>query len=223
MQFFETLIEWDRYLLLLINGAHCQWTDHFFWLVSSPLLPLILGITMLLFLIKDNGVKALWFVLFLAIAIAISNSVSSELLKPLVARLRPTHDPTLASHIHVINDYIGGLYGFASSHAANSFAAALFFALLIRQRLISLILFAWAVITAYSRMYLGVHFPLDVLAGIAIGLVSGGFAYYLMELISSKVNRAKLRLPAILPRKEAVYFALVAMIALVYLAIRSCF
>jgi len=216
MSFTETVIDWDKQLLFAINQFHSIWADQFFWLVSGHLLPILLGIALLLFLFKDNGVNTFWYLLFLALAIVLSDTVSSTLLKPLVARLRPTHDPTIMNLLHIVNNYKGGLYGFVSSHAANTFAAAMFMSLLLRKRSLSIVVFLWAALTSYSRIYLGVHFPLDVLVGIVVGLLSGSCSYLLMRLLTNFIfKKRKIPVEPYFPNREQLYFVCIAIASLI--------
>jgi len=216
MSFTETVIDWDKQLLFAINQFHSIWADQFFWLVSGHLLPILLGIALLLFLFKDNGVNTFWYLLFLALAIVLSDTVSSTLLKPLVARLRPTHDPTIMNLLHIVNNYKGGLYGFVSSHAANTFAAAMFMSLLLRKRSLSIVVFLWATLTSYSRIYLGVHFPLDVLVGIVVGLLSGSCSYLLMRLLTNFIfKKRKIPVEPYFPNREQLYFVCIAIASLI--------
>ena len=128
------------------------------------------------------------------LVILISDQISSSLIKPLVCRLRPTHDPEISAFIHTVNGYVGGLYGFVSSHAANSFSFALLSSLIFKRWGYSIMAFLWAAVTSYSRIYLGVHFLGDVIVGAAIGLVAAYAIYLLLVRIQRKadvvVNRA---------------------------------
>jgi undecaprenyl-diphosphatase len=107
-------------------------------------------------------------------------------LKPLVARLRPTHNPEIADLIHTVNGYRGGRYGFVSSHAANAATFVTFTALIFRNRYYSILLSLWAFLTAYSRVYLGVHYVGDVLCGALIGVLVGMGVYFVLKPLLSK-------------------------------------
>ena len=88
----------------------------------------------------------------------------------MVARLRPTHDPAIADMIHTVNGYRGGRYGFVSSHSANAFAVVVFTSLVVRRRIYTVLTLIWALLTAYSRVYLGVHYVGDVVCGAVLGI-----------------------------------------------------
>jgi undecaprenyl-diphosphatase len=125
-----------------------------------------------------------------ALALLFTDQITSGLMKPFFERLRPSQEPSLAGIIHLVDDYKGGLYGFASSHAANTFGVAMFFWLLLRNRWrwVSL-LFVWAASMTYTRIYLGVHYPGDVLVGAVVGLLGGWLGFGLCRMLQERLER----------------------------------
>ena len=167
----ETLKLWDTNLLLLINGMNTHFFDGFMFTVSDKIVWIPLYISILFVLIKCWKKEAIWLVIALILCIVISDQISSGLIKHLVQRPRPTHCEDLKGLVHIVNGYSGGNYGFVSSHASNVFGFALLSSLIFRRNIYTYFIFAWAVITAYSRIYLGVHYPLDVLGGAIVGVL----------------------------------------------------
>ena len=174
----NAIIDFDKYLLLAINGS-----DSIFWdgcmkvyTTISIWIPLIL--ILLYILIKNNSFKD-FLLLFFAIILVVTctDVISSGICKPLFERWRPTHDPELMYLVDVVDGIRGKDYGFTSSHAANSFGIATFLILLIRNRVLTMSLLFWASMNAFTRMYLGVHYPGDILAGTLIGVTVGWLIY----------------------------------------------
>lgn len=130
--------------------------------------------------------ETLLIILGIALCVLVADQISSSLIKPWVARFRPTHDPDLMFEIRHIAGR-AGQYGFVSSHAANTFAVATFMSLVFRHRLTTLCLFAWAFVVGYSRIYLGVHFPLDVFCGGMLGIVVGYLVYILLRFATIRL------------------------------------
>lgn len=193
----EHIISFDQKLLLTINGWHSPFFDDFFLVFSGKIIwfPTVLLFLFVLYRHENNFKNFGWALLFIILTIVLSDQISSGIIKPFFARLRPTHEPGLDRLIHVVHGYRGGLYGFVSSHAANSFAFALMSASLLRSKPYGIAIFSWAVITSYSRMYLGVHYPGDIIGGIIIGLFFGALCFWLMNKLSPKnikLNQLKL-------------------------------
>ena len=169
----EYLKELDHELFIFLHGLqHPFWdkimitvSDKYFWI---PFYAALLAFLIYLFRKKS-------YVLLPAIALTIgaADSISSAILKPWVARLRPCHDASLAQVLHLV-DGCGGSYGFVSSHAANSFGLAVLLTLVLERRYnwLKAALFIWAAVVSYSRIYLGAHFPGDILAGALLGSLS---------------------------------------------------
>ncbi|MBQ9821898.1 MAG: phosphatase PAP2 family protein [Muribaculaceae bacterium] len=182
----DYLMDIDAEALLAVNGLHDLFQDAFWWMVSAKWSSLLLVLSLLWILLHKNRSHALLVVAMLAVAVLVADQVSSGLIKHLVERLRPTHDPSLENAVHVINGYRGGLYGFVSSHAANFFAIATLVSFIMRHRLVAIALYGWALVQCYSRMYLGVHYPGDILGGIVVGLLAGWLVWCLMRWIQHR-------------------------------------
>ena len=184
----ETLIHIDQMWLLAINGAHCPWADTLFWWVSKlwvwiPLYALLIGL-----LFKQFGWKrGLIYTAALFVAVGLSDYISSGIIKHLVCRPRPTHEPAIMDMVHTVNGYFGGKYGFVSSHAANTMSVAVLFSLLWHQKNNhGWWLLLYVALNCYSRMYLGVHYPGDIIGGLIVGgLVAWGL-YALIRWLEAR-------------------------------------
>ena len=175
----DQLIFFDKKLLLLINGMHCQYWDCFFRIYTGTLvwLPLFVALAWMFF--RRQNVQGIVSIFFVAMVVLVCDQVSSSICKPLFERLRPTHDDVLQYLVHTVGGYRGGSYGFVSSHAANAFGIVTFVTLVVRNRALGMALTAWALINCYSRAYLGVHYVGDLVAGMLLGIVVGAVAYQL--------------------------------------------
>lgn len=172
----EFLVQADKDLFIYLNGLHCSFLDYIMWWFSGKLFWIPLYAAILAYWIKTNKWNTIWLFLF-AILVLLANDQVSVAIKFMVERPRPSHNPEFAGVVHHINNYKGGAFGFVSSHAANTFGFAVYALLAIRKNWFSISILAWAAIVSYSRIYLGVHYPGDILFGGFLGVVSGYIIY----------------------------------------------
>jgi len=187
----ESLKSIDNAILLWINSRHSYTLDTLMWNASGKYTWIPLYAVFAYFIIQQYG-KASWLpILFVVIAVVITDQCSNHLIKDIVLRYRPSHNLLLQSQLHYVNDYTGGQYGFVSSHAANTNAFALFMILLFRKNLVTITLICWVALVCYSRMYLGVHYPSDIMGGIILGLITGWVMYTLHAVVKSRLQKSK--------------------------------
>lgn len=190
MALLDSLIEIDKRVLLALNGSDSIWLDNVM-LVSTKTwvwIPLLCAILFLLWK-KMSWKHFLFIILMLGLTVLVCDQLASGLCKPLFERFRPSKDPELEGLVQLVSNYKGGgLYGFCSSHAANSFGIIIFLILVMRNKISAITLILWALLHSYTRIYLGVHFPGDVLCGTAIGVVSAYLIYALYSFCCAKLS-----------------------------------
>lgn len=187
----ETLNHIDQRLFLAINGLNNGFFDVLmFWASDKWIwIPLYLWFAYLLY--RHYG-KRFWIpVLVAGLVITLSDQSSVHLFKFVFHRPRPCHEPALQELVHLVNDKCGGPYGFISSHAANSFALAAYLSLLLGKKIryFTLVILAWATLLAYSRVYLGVHYPGDVIVGAIWGAGIGAAVFVILSMSNPEYNR----------------------------------
>ena len=186
----STLNHIDTQLFLFLNGIHSPFFDVVFqWITERySWIPFYIILTALVF------IKFKWrgFILapFIALLIVFSDQFSVLLFKDVFMRLRPCHNPELANLVHTINGACGGQYGFVSSHAANTFALAIFVGFIFKKHIGWLLYFMliWAIVVSYSRIYVGSHYPGDVLGGALLGSTIGFLMWKTLAYFNNYFN-----------------------------------
>lgn len=187
----EKLNTLDTQLFLWLNSHHSPFMDKVMWFISGkeewlPLYLIIVG-----FIIYKYRWKSIYVFVAVGLFVTLADQISTNVFKEGIKRLRPSHVEELKGLVHIVNDYYGGMYGFVSSHAANSFAMATFTAYLFQKRWYTVSIMVWAAVVSYSRIYLGVHYPGDILGGAILGFVIGYGVYKLYSFLTSKYLKGK--------------------------------
>lgn len=182
----DVFLQSDQELFIWLNSIHYPWLDEIMYWVTFKFTWIPLYIFLVLSTVKSEKQRSLAIVMTVITAVVIADKITSGLMKPYFMRLRPCHEPSLAHLLHSVGD-CGGLYGFASSHASTSFALAVTWFLLLGKRIKYMSwLLVWACLYSYSRVYVGVHYPGDILVGAVIGLLTGMLCVQIHNTIIKK-------------------------------------
>lgn len=196
LEMLEELLHIDTEILLAINGWHAPWADRVMWIISEKttwiaLYGLLIGLlinkhprasSQAVNWLRKVPVCAVMIVV-IVLAVGAADFIASGILKDLVARPRPTRVPELEGVLHLVNNYRSGQYGFVSSHASTTMACALLFSLIWRKKIATVGLMLWVAMNCYSRMYLGVHYPLDIIGGLLVGALVAVVGYALLHAL----------------------------------------
>lgn len=177
----EELIQFDKHLLLMLNGSDSVFLDYVVMTLTNAKTWIPLYLALFYVVIKSNMTKKdiLFVVAAAGFCVLCAGGFDDSIVKPLVARWRPTHDPQIGMLIDTVDNYRGGNYGFFSAHASNTFSIALFFSLLMRRRWLVVTLVCYSLVNCWTRLYLGVHYPGDITVGLIWGSIVGYCVYRL--------------------------------------------
>lgn len=178
IHFFDSL---DKTLFLFFNGIHSSFFDGIMFAISGKFTWFPLYAAVIYVIVerwKKDGVIA---ILSIILCLIIADQLSSHLIKELVQRPRPSHADDLKGMVHLVRDYTGGAYGFVSSHAANSVGFAMLTILIFKRSSYSIAIAFWAFLVGYSRVYIGVHYPFDVIGGVGVGLFAAFICFELLK------------------------------------------
>ena len=175
------LIEIDKQWLLALNGSDSVFLDSIVKTLTTATTWIPLYVALLYVVIKNSDTirKVILIVACALLCVFLAGSIDDMIIKPLVARWRPARDPQIGILVDIVNGYRGGRFGFFSAHASNTFSLAIFFTLLIRSRTLSVALILWSLLNCWTRLYLGVHYPGDILVGLLWGGTVGTLVWFL--------------------------------------------
>ena len=183
---FDTLIQIDKQLLLAVNGGDSLFMDILIKILTTATTWIPFYFSLLYMVIRNSrNMKDVGLVLLCAaLCTLIAGGVDDTIVKPMIGRWRPTHDPEIGYLVDVVNGYRSGKYGFFSAHAANTFSICVFFCLLVRNRIFTFAVVSWSLLNCWTRLYLGVHFPSDIFVGLCWGALTGIGVYYFYRYLT---------------------------------------
>ena len=186
----DSLISLDQQLLMYFNGSDSLFLDSLVPVLTSGVTWIPLYVVLFFLVVKNNETMVqICLVLGCAfLCILLSGGVDDGIVKPLVGRLRPSNDPMMKYAVDVVSNTRGVGFSFFSAHAANTMALAVFVSWLVRDRLLSFTMVFWSLLNGWTRLYLGVHYPGDVLCGWLCGVLAGSLAYLVFYKLYFKVS-----------------------------------
>lgn len=191
-EIIQDIIQIDQSILEWMQSFHSNGWDIFFLLITDKWVWIPLYGLFLYLIGKQSQCeykRILIHLLCIALLIVLADQIASGICKPFFERLRPCHEPSIQSWLHTVNGRCGGQYGFVSSHASNTLAITLYLILfkVIEKRPAIIALLAWMLLVSFSRIYLGVHYPLDILGGWLVGILSVGLIAKLQPYLEKKI------------------------------------
>lgn len=226
----ESLIQFDKELLLKINGSDSVFLDSLVMTLTDGItwIPLYLALLYIVFKNNESYVQVMLIIAAAAICVVLAGTLNDTFVKPGVARPRPTHDIQIGELVDIVDGYRGGHYGFFSSHAANTFSIAVFFSLLVRSKILTIMLVAWSLTNCWTRMYLGVHYPGDILCGLLWGGTVGTLVYSVYVMLYKKISNKTKYISSQYTSTGYMYNDIdlvicVLVLTLIYALIKACF
>jgi len=184
----EALESLDLELFLFLNGLHHVALDPLMLWISEKYVWIPFYLLLLGLIVRKHDLKSLVIIIpALIMLITLSDQISVQIFKNGFERYRPCYNEDIQNLIHLLGD-CGGRFGFISSHATNSFALAIFLILVMKSRSFMLVMFVWAAIVSYSRIYLGVHYPADIAVGALVGGIIGMTIWLVVKQINVRLN-----------------------------------
>lgn len=185
---FQTIIDFDKQLLLLLNGSESLFLDSVVLTLTNAWTWVPLYISLLIVVIKnsESTLKILLILASAGLCVLFTGAVDDTIVKPLVGRWRPTRDPEIGLLVDIVDGYRGGDYGFFSAHASNTFSITIFFWWLVRSRLLTISMVIWSLTNCWTRLYLGVHYPGDILVGLLWGGLTGSFVFWIYRTVTRR-------------------------------------
>lgn len=187
-EFFQSLLETDQNIFLFLNGLYTTFGDYFMSTFSGKIIWVPMYASILYVLLKNVNWKiALCCVVAIALTITFADQMCATFIRPAVARLRPcSPDNPISEFVHLVNGKRSSSFSFPSCHAANSFGLAFMLMYLFRNRWLTAFIMLWAVVNSYSRIYLGVHYPGDLLVGGIVGACGATLLYLVLRKVIGK-------------------------------------
>ena len=184
MDWLQHILEIDKEVFLYLNSIHNDFWDTIMLMVTRKETWLPFYAVIIYYFIKNYRIKALLIMLFLALSILLSDQIS-VFLKEGIQRFRPVHDPVIGPLVHNVLRK-GSYYGFVSSHAANGFAIFIFTSRVLKNKWYQYLILFWALLFSYSRIYSGVHYPLDIFGGAVLGWAFGELCFKILMLVENR-------------------------------------